>query len=171
MRSTFVIAGLLGILASGRAEEAAQNGWTKTVIVPSNVPWTNTGIKVTREQRIRFETFGVIRLSFDGNDVAMAAGARSGRMSAKAPMPSAFVGALIGRVNSSKPFSIGNTAQALQMPADGRLFLGVNDDLVADNSGNYVVRVWEPAPQEALTLRSPYRTVQFQSQWPTGKTH
>jgi hypothetical protein len=30
------------------------------------------------------------------------------------------------------------------MPEDGRLFLGVNDDHVADNSGNYVVRIWEP---------------------------
>ena len=26
------------------------------------------------------------------------------------------------------------------MPADGRLFLGVNDDHVGDNSGNYVVK-------------------------------
>jgi hypothetical protein len=30
------------------------------------------------------------------------------------------------------------------MPADGRLFLGVNDDHVADNSGNYVVKIWQP---------------------------
>ena len=39
---------------------------------------------------------------------------------------------------------LGNTAQALQMPADGRLFLGVNDDHPADNSGNLVVKVWQP---------------------------
>ena len=157
MRSTFVIAGLLGILAFGGTDEAAQNGWTKTVVVPSNVAWTTTGIKVTREQWIRFETFGVVRLSFDGNDVAVAAGARSGRMSAKAPIPSALAGALIGRVNSGKPFLIGNTAQALQMPADGRLFLGVNDDLVADNSGNYVVKVWESSPSASLAAPSARR--------------
>ena len=30
------------------------------------------------------------------------------------------------------------------MPDNGRLFLGVNDDHVPDNSGNYVVKVWEP---------------------------
>jgi hypothetical protein len=30
------------------------------------------------------------------------------------------------------------------MPASGRLFLGVNDDHHADNSGNFVVKVWEP---------------------------
>ena len=55
-----------------------------------------------------------------------------------------MIGALIGRVNSGKPFSIGNTTQAFQMPANGTLFLGVNDDHVPDNSGNYVVKVWEP---------------------------
>ena len=30
------------------------------------------------------------------------------------------------------------------MPANGTLFLGVNDDHVPDNSGNFVVKVWEP---------------------------
>jgi hypothetical protein len=30
------------------------------------------------------------------------------------------------------------------MPANGRLFLGVNDDHAGDNSGNFVVRIWTP---------------------------
>ena len=30
------------------------------------------------------------------------------------------------------------------MPDNGRLFLGVNDDHVQDNSGNFVVKIWEP---------------------------
>jgi hypothetical protein len=29
------------------------------------------------------------------------------------------------------------------MPASGRLYLGVNDDHVPDNSGNFVVKIWE----------------------------
>ena len=56
-------------------------------------------------------------------------------MAEKAPIPTIYAGALIGRVNSGKPFSIGNTTQAFQMPANGTLFLGVNDDHVPDNSG------------------------------------
>ena len=56
----------------------------------------------------------------------------------------AAAGTLIGRVNSGKPFSIGATTNALQIPATGTLFLGINDDHVPDNSGNYVVKVWEP---------------------------
>jgi hypothetical protein len=116
----------------------------KSVVVPANVAWTNTGIRVTRGQWMRFEPSGEIRLSLNGDDVAVAAGAKSGRMAQKAPIPTIYVGALIGRVNTGKPFSIGNTAQAFQMPANGTLFLAVNDDDVRDNSGNYVVKVWEP---------------------------
>jgi len=116
----------------------------QSVVVPSNVPWTNTRIKVTRGQWLRFEPSGEIRLSFNGDDTARAAGSTSNRFAAKAPIPAIPVGTLIGRVNEGKPFSIGDTTQALQMPATGTLFLGVNDDHVPDNSGNFVVRVWEP---------------------------
>jgi hypothetical protein len=170
MRQPFVLPLLLGILALGATQLVAQNDrerrdqrrdqrdqspndydsrsnaprWAKTVVVPANVAWTNTGLHVKRGQWMRFEPSGEIRLSFNADDVAVAAGAKSGRMAAKAPIPTIYVGALIGRVNSGKPFSIGNTTQAFQMPANGTLFLGVNDDHVADNSGNYVVKVWEP---------------------------
>ena len=47
-------------------------------------------------------------------------------------------------MGNGQPFSIGDTTQAFDMPANGRLYLGVNDDHVADNSGNFVVKIWEP---------------------------
>jgi hypothetical protein len=112
--------------------------------VPSNVQWTNTGINVSRGQAIRFDPSGEIRLSFNGDDIARPAGALSNRQSSNAPIPTIPAGALIGRVNNGQPFSIGDPAQAFNMPENGRLFLGVNDDHVADNSGNYVVKIWEP---------------------------
>jgi len=56
------------------------------------------------------------------------------------PDPSVPVGALIGKVgNNGTPFAIGNQRQALGMPASGRLFLGVNDNERADNSGAFTV--------------------------------
>ena len=128
--------------AYDRRSDAPRNA--RTVVVPSNVSWTNSGIQVTRGQWIRFEPSGEIRLSFNGDDSATAAGAKNYRFAEKAPIPTIPAGALIGRVNSGKPFSIGNTTQAFQMPANGTLFLGVNDDHVPDNSGNFVVKVWEP---------------------------
>ena len=165
MRKPLIVA-LLGMLALVVAQVSAQGGRTnrggdrqqrneydrrsdaprgaKSVVVPANVAWTNTRIQVTRGQWLRFEPSGEVRLSFNGDDVAVAAGAKSGRKAEKATIPSIYVGALIGRVNNGKPFSIGDTTQAFQMPANGTLFLGVNDDHVPDNSGNFVVKVWEP---------------------------
>jgi hypothetical protein len=116
----------------------------RSVVVPSNVQWTNTGFNVSRGQYLRFEPSGEIRLSTNGDDIARAAGALSARHADKATIPTIPVGALIGRVGNGQPFSIGDTTTAFDMPDSGRLFLGVNDDHVQDNSGNYVVKVWEP---------------------------
>ena len=116
----------------------------RSVVVPSNVQWTNTGFNVTRGQYLRFEPSGEIRLSTNGEDIAHAAGALTGRKADKATIPTIPVGALIGRVGNGQPFSIGDTTNAFDMPDSGRLFLGINDDHVNDNSGNYVVQVWEP---------------------------
>jgi hypothetical protein len=119
-------------------------GQARTVVVPSNVQWTNAGINVNRGQAVRFEASGEARLSFNGDDIARPAGALSNRHSPNAPIPTIPAGALIGRVNNGQPFSIGDPTQPIRMPENGRLFLGVNDDHVADNSGNYVVKIWEP---------------------------
>jgi hypothetical protein len=57
-----------------------------------------------------------------------------------APLPRQFAGALIGRIDNGQPFGIGNQA-SLRMPASGILYLGVNDDIVSDNSGQFDVVV------------------------------
>ena len=129
-------------VATSSAPSAAPGG-ARSVVVPGNVQWTNTGIAVRRGQRLRFEPTGEVRLSFNGDDMAKPAGSATFRHSDKAPIPSIPVGALMGRVGNGQPFSIGDTTQVFDMPENGRLFLGVNDDHVADNSGNYVVKVWE----------------------------
>jgi hypothetical protein len=116
----------------------------RSVVVPSNVQWTNTGLNVSRGQYLRFEPSGEIRLSTNGEDIGHAAGALDARKADRATIPTIPVGALIGRVGNGQPFSIGDTTNAFDMPNDGRLYLGVNDDHVADNSGNYVVKIWEP---------------------------
>lgn len=119
-------------------------GSARSVVVASNVPWTNTGFNVRRGQRLRIEPSGEIRLSHNGDDVARPHGALSGRQNDRAIIPTIPVGALIGRIGNGQPFSIGDSKQVWDMPDSGRLFLGVNDDHHADNSGNFVVRVWQP---------------------------
>jgi hypothetical protein len=129
---------------SQRTAAAAAPSNARTIVVPGNVQWTTAGFNVTRGQYLRFEPSGEIRLSTNGDDVATAAGGRNSRTVDKAQIPSAPVGALIARVGNGQPFVIGDSTQAIEMPASGRLYLSVNDDHLPDNSGNFVVKVWEP---------------------------
>ena len=64
------------------------------------------------------------------------------------PVPTAGVGALIGYIlqsngQTTQPFVVGNQ-MTLTVPADGRLFLLVNDDNYSDNSGSFSVRIQYP---------------------------
>ena len=65
---------------------------------------------------------------------------RSGRQAANAPLSSQMAGALIGRIGDDQPFFIGNR-RAVRAPSSGRLYLGVNDDYLDDNSGAFEVMV------------------------------
>jgi len=132
----------IAVLKAGEPTTAPPSA--RTVVVPSNVEWTNTRFNVTRGQRLRFESTGEVRMSFDAGDIAHPAGTVSSRHNGSAPLATAPVGTLIGRVGNGQPFSIGDSTNVFEMPASGRLYLGVNDDLVDDNSGNFVVKIWEP---------------------------
>ena len=128
----------------GRSNVSDAPANARSVVVPSNVQWTNTGFNVSRGQNLRFEPSGEIRLSTNGEDIGRPAGAMSARLAPNATIPTIPVGALIGRIGNGQPFPIGDVRTVFDMPDSGRLFLGVNDDHVNDNSGNYVVLVWEP---------------------------
>ena len=88
----------------GYQERSAAPANARSVVVPSNVQWTNAGFNVSRGQYLRFEPSGEIRLSTNGEDVARAAGAMSGRRADNATIPSIPVGALIGRIGNGQPF-------------------------------------------------------------------
>jgi hypothetical protein len=110
------------------------------VIVSPNRQWVDTGIVVRQGDIVRFDVDGRVQLSADRSDVAGAAGALSGRLAPDAPMPGEPAGALIGRVGNSSPFGIGDQ-RSLRAPASGRLYLGINDDHLADNAGEFRVIV------------------------------
>ena len=107
--------------------------------VPGNQRWTDTGITVRKGDRVTFNASGQVQFSANASDTASSVGASSGQRPA-GPMPNVPVGALLGRVGPVAIFAIGNQT-SLTMPADGRLFLGVNDDQVADNKGEFTVDV------------------------------
>jgi hypothetical protein len=102
--------------------------------------WTPTGITVRKGETIAFNTTGEVQLSADAADMAAPAGAKNPRYAARAPMPSALAGALIARIGNGQPFGIGNLT-SVQMPETGVLFLGINDDDVNDNRGEFRVEI------------------------------
>jgi hypothetical protein len=110
------------------------------VRVPGNAAWVATPLFVRRGDLVTVSTSGQVQLSDDPEDVAISAGSLRQRRSDRSPMPQHLAGALIGKVGSSAPFPIGNQAQ-FTAPANGQLYLGINDDHVADNRGEFVVNV------------------------------
>jgi hypothetical protein len=116
----------------------AQGG--RTLSVPANAGWVNTGITVRQGQTVLFDTEGEVRLSSDPADVASAAGSKTGRRARNAPLPGTLAGALIGRIGNGQPFGIGNQT-SIPAPASGMLFLAVNDDAQGDNTGEFRVTI------------------------------
>lgn len=109
------------------------------IVVPGNQQWVGTGLTVRKGEVLSFNTTGEIQLSNDQNDVAHSAGARSQRYAPNSPLPRNFAGALIGRVGN-EVFAIGDQ-RTVTMPASGQLFLGINDDSVGDNRGEFRVEI------------------------------
>jgi hypothetical protein len=117
------------------------------VRVPGNQQWVATGINVTRGETIRFDSTGEVMWTREQADRATPAGALNGRRPGNPPVAGAPGGALIARIGPAsafnsgrRPFFVGNQ-QAVVMPASGPLFLGINDEVFTDNTGDFFVTV------------------------------
>jgi hypothetical protein len=112
-----------------------------SIRVPANSAWTATPLTVRKGDRVVFNVSGRVQLSTDAQDVAESAGSLTQRRAAGAPLGQNLAGALIARVGNSAPFPIGNVTTPVTMPADGQLYLGINDDEVSDNKGEFIVKL------------------------------
>jgi hypothetical protein len=111
------------------------------ISVSPKQPWTATGLTVRKGEVLTFNASGEVQLSSDPKDVATPFGSKLGRKAANAPAPNVLAGALIGRVGTNgQPFGIGSGA-SVPMPAAGQLFLGINDDGLDDNQGEFRVDI------------------------------
>jgi hypothetical protein len=109
--------------------------------VPANTTWVATPLTVRRGDRVSFNTTGQIQLSDDAGDVAISAGSLRQRRANGSPLPEHLAGALIAKIGNGAPFPIGNNTAPITMPANGQLYLGVNDDEVGDNRGEFIVQM------------------------------
>src|ERR1051325_9306901 len=140
---------------------------TRNVQVALDANWVDSGVFVRRGERVQVSASGVImvgrtRISPDGwqstftASGTVVAGQRAGSVGPEGktssgfgqiigtrPVPNAGVGALIGYIRTadgqmSQAFFVGSQL-TFSVPADGRLYLAINDDDYRDNSGSFTV--------------------------------
>jgi len=111
-----------------------------TITVQATQQWTSTGIRVRRGDQLQINGTGNINL---GNNASSGVGGSEAATApnVKYPLQSVSAGALIARIDEGQPFAVVNVPQPITMPANGTLYLGINDDHVQDNSGAYTVTV------------------------------
>jgi hypothetical protein len=125
---------------TGAAAQTLPAGAIGSVRVDANRSWTDSGINVRRGDRLAFSTTGTIAVRRNEAENIGPDGSPS-EVRTGAPTAAIGIGGLIGRVGSGQPFAIGSTSGRILMPANGRLYLGVNDAGVTDNSGAFVVTI------------------------------
>jgi hypothetical protein len=122
------------------ASAIGTSGSDDQIFVNGAQAWTDTGITVRAGQQVRVNANGSVQLSDNSNDTATPSGSRVGRRAANAPVQSGPAGGLIARVGDAAPVYVGANG-SFRASSSGRLYLGVNDDFVNDNSGEYTVTV------------------------------
>ena len=111
----------------------------RQTIVSGDVAWNDAGIDVRAGQTIYFEAQGRVRWGKDRQDGP--AGERNSPSNPNRPMGNRNAAALIGKIGNDM-FFIGDDTGPIRVRNSGRLYLGVNDDVLTDNSGNFRVVVY-----------------------------
>ena len=122
-------------LAEGRPSGMRE----RQTIVSSDTAWNDTGVDVRAGQTIYFEAQGRVRWGRDRQDGP--AGERNSPANPNRPMGNRNAAALIGKIGNDM-FFIGDETGPIRVRTSGRLELGVNDDVLTDNSGNFRVVVY-----------------------------
>jgi hypothetical protein len=125
---------------AGGAPATATAATSRTIAVNSQHRWTDTSIDVRAGDVITFNASGTITMSDDSGDTATPAGSTRGRTAPDAPVLGQRAGGLLARIGWSGPTFIGSRG-TWTAPVSGRLYLGVNDDHLPDNRGEFTVTV------------------------------
>jgi len=131
-----------GANTDGKEFVLGQSSKEYTVVVPGNTRWLSTGIKLVKGQTVHFTATGKVKWGTDpvGKDVGPDGRPHAGRK--ERPLPGRHLGMLIARINPfhDKAYGIGSS-NVFKTPADGELELGINDDELEDNTGNFRVLI------------------------------
>ena len=117
-----------GPLGSANTARISVNGFDR---------WTDTGIYVRTGDEVSFNATGRIQFA-QSTDTSVEWLGAPGVKSPNAPVTDLPIGHLIARIGSSAPLSAAGIVRATQ---NGRLYLGINDDVLTDNEGAFQVTV------------------------------
>ena len=123
---------------AGVTTSAEQHGGSEQVRVNAQQRWTDSGIIVRAGDVVSIDASGEIQMSDDPGDTATPAGSRRGRKAPDAPVLNQLAGGLIAKIEDYPPIFIGNRT-TVTAPVSGRIYLGVNDDHLPDNRGEFAV--------------------------------
>jgi hypothetical protein len=113
----------------------------RSISVASTLGWNDTGIDLRSGQTVYFEASGNVRWGRDRRDGPE--GENDSPNNPNRPIPNRPAAGLIWRVgNGSDFFFIGAGQGPVRVRSSGRLYLGVNDDFLQDNSGSFRVIVY-----------------------------
>jgi len=149
--------------ASGAGQESPAPGpsgfdFEARFAVPANVPWTDTGLDVTEGEEFHFRAAGSVSLQ-RGNPAAFCGPEGLGLKTVQQPLQDRNLGAFVVRVaqlvSIAKDEETGEETRneivrvlfvgaeaTVRLPIAGRLYLGLNEDVVGDNAGEFGVEVW-----------------------------
>jgi hypothetical protein len=137
----------------------------KTITQAGNAAWTDTGLQVKVGDEVYFEAEGSICIQ-KNNPVATCGPEGLALRTMQQPLPDKNLGSLIGMVvfrtdviedkqtkekserRYGERFAIGSGGLA-SMPEEGKLMLGVNENITGDNTGEFVVRIYRKPPPGA----------------------
>ncbi|HEY2905859.1 MAG TPA: hypothetical protein VGJ29_08145 [Vicinamibacterales bacterium] len=113
----------------------------RDVSVDAAIAWKDTGIDLRPGQTVYFSAVGRVRWGPGRQDGPE--GEHGSPYNAGRPIPGRAAAALVGRVGEgSDYFFIGDDKGAIRVRSSGRLYLGINDDFLKDNSGSFRVTVY-----------------------------
>ncbi|MDD8031775.1 MAG: hypothetical protein PHQ25_07220 [Acidobacteriota bacterium] len=138
----------------------------KKIEIQANQGWVDTNIEVKEGEEFEFRASGKISLQI-GNPIANCGPEGLDLQTPQQPLTDRNLGAVIGKVvkllnvtldeetgeeireELTTYFYIGSASQ-VEMPLDGRLFIGVNDNVYADNDGLFVVSIYKKEKMRPL---------------------
>lgn len=155
-------AALLGsaalIFSAHPVSQAENLELVKTVVVPGNAGWVDTGLDAGQGEEFTIRGSGEITLQ-KGNPSASCGPAGLDLMTVQQPIPNQNLGALIGKVAQlisvrkdedtgeeirdeiAAYFFIGAESN-VTTPIKGRLYLGVNENIIKDNGGEFTALIY-----------------------------